>query len=170
ADKIHAQICELGYDAERNTFTQYYGSRALDASLLILPIIGFLPPDDPRIMGTVAAIERELMPDGLGMRYSAAAAYSPDGLPPGEGAFLACSFWLAWVYALMGRRADARALFERLLPLRNDVGLLSEEYDTQSKRLVGNFPQGFSHIALINAAVGIEQVASSAGLERKTAA
>src|SRR5581483_9698221 len=163
ASRIHAEICERGYDAARNTFTQSYGSRALDASLLILPIIGFLPPHDPRMVGTVAAIERDLIRDGLLMRYSTEDPDSPDGLPPGEGAFLACSFWLVWVYGMMGRGAEARALFERLVALRNDVGLLSEEYDPRTKRLVGNFPQAFSHMALVNAAVQLAAVPATAG-------
>ncbi len=171
ASRIHAEICERGYDAARNTFTQSYGSRALDASLLILPIIGFLPPHDPRMVGTVAAIERDLIRDGLLMRYSTEDPDSPDGLPPGEGAFLACSFWLVWVYGMMGRGAEARALFERLVALRNDVGLLSEEYDPRTKRLVGNFPQAFSHMALVNAAVQLAAVPATAGsLDQKAAA
>jgi GH15 family glucan-1,4-alpha-glucosidase len=153
ARRIHAEVCDRGYDATRNTFTQYYGSRALDASLVVLPMTGFLPIDDPRIVGTVAALERELMRDGLLMRYSTEDPESSDGLPPGEGAFLACSFALVCVYATMGRTAEARALFERLLALRNDVGLLSEEYDTSARRQVGNFPQALSHLALINAAL-----------------
>jgi GH15 family glucan-1,4-alpha-glucosidase len=155
ADRIHAEVCDRGYDATRQTFTQSYGSRALDASLLFLPLLGFLPANDPRVVGTVAAIERELMRDGLLLRYSTEDADSFDGLPPGEGAFLACSFWLVAVYAIMHRTTEARALFERLLALRNDVGLLSEEYDTKARRMVGNFPQGFSHLALVTAALRI---------------
>jgi GH15 family glucan-1,4-alpha-glucosidase len=168
ADRIHRQVCSQGYDPVRNTFTQSYGSRALDASLLTLPILGFLPPDDPRIAGTIAAVERELMVDGLLVRYSTEEAESPDGLPPGEGAFLACSFWLVGAYALANRSADARALFERLLALRNDVGLLSEEYDPRAGRMVGNFPQGFSHLAMINAALLVakaEQASARPGPE-----
>jgi len=152
ADTIHAQVCTRGYDTERGTFTQSYGSRALDASLLQIPIVGFLPANDPRVQGTVAAIERELMVDGFLLRYSTAEQDAVDGLPGDEGAFLACTFWLVSAYALMGRADAARSLFERLLALRNDVGLLSEEYDPRVGRLVGNFPQAFSHLTLITAA------------------
>jgi GH15 family glucan-1,4-alpha-glucosidase len=127
-----------------------YGSKELDASLLLLPAIGFLPPDDPRIVGTVAAIERDLVVDGLVLRYDT--AVSDDGIEGGEGVFIACSFWLADAYLMLGRRPEAEALFEKLLTLRNDVGLLSEEYAPASKRLVGNFPQAFSHLALVNTA------------------
>jgi GH15 family glucan-1,4-alpha-glucosidase len=161
ADTIHAQVCERGYDPERGTFTQSYGSKALDASLLQIPIVGFLPANDPRVQGTVAAIERELLVDGFLLRYSTEGEDAADGLPPGEGAFLACTFWLASVYALMGRAEEARALFERLLALRNDVGLLSEEYDPRAGRLVGNFPQAFSHLALISAAPQLAAVPSA---------
>lgn len=151
--EIHADICEHGFDAERNTFVQYYGGKSLDAALLLIPQVGFLPPDDPRVLGTVAAIERELMVDGLVRRYTA--DFIPDSE---EGAFLACSFWLADAYVLIGRVDDATALFERLLGLCNDVGLLSEEYDAKARRLVGNFPQGFSHIGLINTAFNLARV------------
>lgn len=147
---IHDDICRNGYDPDVGAFVQSYGSKALDASALLFPLVGFLPPDDPRVRGTVAAIERHLMVDGLVFRYDTSSG--SDGLPGGEGAFLACSFWLADNLVLQGRRDDARRLFERLLSLRNDVGLLSEEYDPHARRLVGNFPQGFSHIALINTA------------------
>ncbi len=153
-DALHAEICERAYDPQRKTFTQYYGSQALDASTLLIPIVGFLPADDPRISGTVAAVERELLKDGFVMRYTTDAS-GPDPLPPGEGAFLACSFWLVDNYVLAGRRAEARALFERLIALANDVGLLAEEYDPQSKRQVGNFPQAFSHVGLINSAFNL---------------
>jgi GH15 family glucan-1,4-alpha-glucosidase len=150
---IHQEVCRSGFDTVRNTFTQSYGSRQLDASLLMMPLVGFLRPDDERMVGTVAAIERELVRDGFVQRYPMDdETASVDGLPPGEGAFLACSFWLADNLALQGRYDDARALFERLLALRNDVGLLSEEYDTEAGRLVGNFPQAFSHVGLINTA------------------
>jgi GH15 family glucan-1,4-alpha-glucosidase len=154
ASEIHAEVCDRGFDRARNTFTQFYGSRQLDASLLMLPLVGFLPPDDARIAGTVHAIERELLSDGgYVQRYSMdEASESVDGLPPGEGAFLACSFWLADNYALLGRYDDARGLFERLLSLRNDLGLLSEEFDPGTRRLVGNFPQAFSHVGVINTA------------------
>jgi GH15 family glucan-1,4-alpha-glucosidase len=150
--RIHAEICDKGFDTERGTFTQSYGSGELDASLLLIPLVGFLPPDDPRVHGTVAAIERELTVDGLVLRYPVAEENSVDGLHGGEGAFLACSFWMVEALAMIGRRADARHLFERLLDLRNDVGLLSEEYDTRAGRLVGNFPQAFSHVPLVHAA------------------
>lgn len=147
---IHRDICKNAFDTEKEAFVQYYGGKALDASVLLMPVLGFLPPDDPRMISTVAAVERELMRDGFVQRYST--AETDDGLPEGEGAFLACSFWLADVYAMMGRFDDAEAMFERLLGLRNDLGLLSEEYDTLIGRQVGNFPQAFSHIGLINTA------------------
>ena len=148
--RIHAQVCDRGFDARRNTFVQAYGSSALDASLLIIPKVGFLPPGDPRVQGTLAAIEKALLRDGLVLRYDT--GMTDDGLPPGEGAFLACSFWLVDNYVLQERYDEARALFERLLALRNDVGLLAEEYDPVAKRQLGNFPQAFSHLALINSA------------------
>jgi GH15 family glucan-1,4-alpha-glucosidase len=152
-DEIHDEVCQHGFDARRNTFTQFYGSTSLDASLLMIPLVGFLPPDDARVLGTVRAIERELMRDGLLQRYPTDASMtSVDGLPPGEGAFLACTFWLADNYALLGRYRKARQIFERLLELRNDLGLLSEQYDREAGRLVGNFPQAFSHVGLINTA------------------
>jgi GH15 family glucan-1,4-alpha-glucosidase len=147
---IHADVCRRGYDEERKSFVQVYGKPQLDASLLLIPSVGFLPRDDQRVASTIAAIERELLVDGFVQRYDTKA--TADGLPPGEGMFLACSFWLADAYRLIGRDADAKALFERLLSLRNDVGLLSEEYDVPRGRLVGNFPQAFSHIALVNTA------------------
>lgn len=149
-DAIHAEICARAFNKEKNAFTQSYGSDALDAALLLMPVVGFLPGTDARVKATVEAIERELMPDGLVLRYDA--TKSPDGLPPGEGVFLACSFWMVSALKTIGRAGDAQALFEKLLALRNDVGLLSEEYDVKRKRLVGNFPQAFSHIALVNAA------------------
>ncbi len=151
-DAVHAEVCERGFDRARGTFTQSYGSRELDASTLLIPLVGFLPPDDPRVVGTVSAIERDLMRGGFVQRYSIDPGGASDGLPGPEGVFLACSFWLASCYALMGREADARGLFERLLALRNDVGLLSEEYDPAAKRLLGNFPQAFSHLALVGTA------------------
>ena len=151
-DEIRAEILEKGYDEERQTFTQYYGSSELDAALLMVPMVGFLPANDPRVRGTVAAIERELLQDGFVQRYTQIPGDTVDGLPAGEGAFLACTFWLADNYALMGRHEEAREVFERLLALRNDVGLLSEEYDPRARRLVGNFPQAFSHVPLIDTA------------------
>jgi GH15 family glucan-1,4-alpha-glucosidase len=153
--QIHEEVCSRGFDARKNSFVQYYGGQALDASLLMIPLVGFLPPTDPRVRGTVEAVERELMRDGFVQRYPT--TENVDGLPPGEGAFLACTFWLADNLALLGRTDDARAVFERLLALRNDVGLLSEEYDPQARRLVGNFPQAFSHIGLVNTAHNLTQ-------------
>jgi GH15 family glucan-1,4-alpha-glucosidase len=150
AKEIHEDVCRHGYDAELATFVQFYGAKEVDASLLLIPAIGFLPASDPRVRGTVEAIERNLLVDGFVHRYRT--HETDDGLPPGEGAFLACSFWLADAYYLLGREKDAEELFERLLGLCNDVGLLSEEYDAASGRLVGNFPQAFSHISLINTA------------------
>ncbi|WP_084958263.1 glycoside hydrolase family 15 protein [Thermoactinospora rubra] len=151
-ERIHQEICDKGFDTVRGTFTQSYGSSELDAALLLIPLVGFLPIDDPRVTGTVAAIERELMSDGFVLRYPVARDNDVDGLPGGEGAFLACSFWLAEVMAMQGRKDEACELFERLLALRNDVGLLAEEYDPRYGRLVGNFPQAFSHVPLIHAA------------------
>jgi GH15 family glucan-1,4-alpha-glucosidase len=147
------EVCEHGYDKELGTFTQAYGSKQLDANLLLLPCVGFLPVSDPRIARTVAAVERRLLVDGFVMRYSTHEV--EDALPPGEGAFLACSFWLVDVYLLQDRYDEAEALFQRLVGLCNDVGLLSEEYDPRAKRLVGNFPQAFSHLALINSAYNL---------------
>jgi GH15 family glucan-1,4-alpha-glucosidase len=149
--EIHDEVCREGYDAKRNTFTQYYGSTQLDAALLLIPMVGFLPPSDPRVVGTVEAVQRELVRDGFVMRYIPD-EHAADGLPPGEGAFLACSFWLVNALALIGRRSEAEDLFRRLLSLQNDVGLFSEEYDPLTKRLVGNFPQAFTHLALIASA------------------
>jgi GH15 family glucan-1,4-alpha-glucosidase len=149
-DAIHAQVCEEGFDVGRNTFVQSYGSTDLDASLLLIPQVGFLPADHPRVLGTIAAVERELLVDGLVLRYSTQTGV--DALPAGEGAFLPCSFWLADCFALTGRRAESEALFERLLSLRNDVGLFAEEYDPRSGRMLGNFPQALTHMALVNTA------------------
>jgi GH15 family glucan-1,4-alpha-glucosidase len=149
-DQIHADVCANGFDRKRNTFERAYGSKELDASLLLLPAVGFLKPDDPRVIGTINAIEKDLVVDGLVLRYDT--ELSDDGLPPGEGFFLACSFWLVDAYLMLGQRDKATALFERLLKLRNDVGLLSEEYDLRSNRQVGNFPQALSHLALVNSA------------------
>lgn len=154
-DEIHAEVCARGFDRARNSFVQAYGSTELDASLLLVPLVGFLPPDDPRVRGTVDAITRELVEDGLVVRYRSERA--SDGLPPGEGVFLPCSFWLADCLGLLGRHDEANRLFHRLLALRNDVGLLSEEYDPRARRLVGNFPQAFSHVALVNAARNLER-------------
>lgn len=151
-DRIHDEVCARGFHRERNTFTQAYGSGDLDAALLLVPLVGFLPGTDPRVLGTVEAIERDLTTDGFVHRYRTGGGSSVDGMPGSEGAFLACSFWLVDALCLANRRRDAEALFERLLAVRNDVGLLSEQYDTRARRLVGNFPQAFSHVALINSA------------------
>jgi GH15 family glucan-1,4-alpha-glucosidase len=157
--EIHEEVCREGYDADRRTFVQTYGSKQLDASLLMIPLVGFLPPDDERVHGTVDAIERELCEDGFVARYSMdEASAEVDGLPPGEGAFLPCTFWLADNLHLIGRRDEALRVFERLLALRNDLGLLSEEYDTETGRLVGNFPQAFTHVGLVNTAHNLSQV------------
>jgi GH15 family glucan-1,4-alpha-glucosidase len=155
-DRIHGDICENAYSPELNSFVQAYGSKLVDASVLLMPLVGFLPASDPRITGTVAAIEKRLLVDGFVLRYDSAA--TDDGLPEGEGAFLACSFWLADNYLLLGRQDDALRVFQRMLDLRNDVGLLSEEYDPVRKRQVGNFPQAFSHIALLSTAFNLGHV------------
>jgi len=152
-DEIHEEVCERGYDRERGTFTQYYGSKELDASVLNIPLVGFLPGTDERVTGTIDAISRDLGRDGFVSRYST--SDTDDGLPGDEGQFLACSFWLVSALALNGRVGEARALFDRLLALRNDLGLLSEEYDVRGQRQVGNFPQAFSHLTLIGAATAI---------------
>ncbi len=157
---IHDDVCRRGFDPSRNAFVQSYGSRDLDASLLMIPLVGFLPPDDPRVRGTVAAIERELVVDGFVRRYPTESGV--DGLPPGEGVFLACSFWMVDNLVLLGRSEDARRLYDRLLSLRNDVGLLAEQYDPRAKRLLGNFPQALSHIALVNSACNLSQGACPA--------
>jgi GH15 family glucan-1,4-alpha-glucosidase len=154
-DRVRAEIEDHGFDRGRNTFVQAYGSTEVDASLLVLPQVGFVAADDPRMLGTVAAIEQDLMPDGLVIRYRTEA--SADGLPPGEYPFLACSFWLVEQYAASGRHDDAVALMDRLLGLANDVGLLSEEYDVAGGRQAGNTPQALSHLALVRAADAIEQ-------------
>ena len=153
--EIHDDVCANGYDAGLESFVQSYGSKALDASLLLIPLVGFLPADDPRVKGTIRAIEKGLMAEGFVLRYrrqTSGKAGLVDGLPGGEGAFLPCTFWLADAYAQVGRRDEAVALFERLLSIRNDVGLLSEEYDPQARRMLGNFPQAFTHVALVNTA------------------
>ncbi|MGC4065258.1 MAG: glycoside hydrolase family 15 protein [Polyangiaceae bacterium] len=142
-DHIDAQVCEQGFDAQKGSFVQSYGSKELDASLLMVPLVGFLPPTDARVRGTLAAIEKELCVDGFVLRYDS--ERTADGLPPGEGAFLACSFWFADNLQMQGRTEEAREWFDRLLSIRNDVGLLAEEYDPVAKRFLGNFPQAFSH-------------------------
>ena len=154
ADEVRRAVLERGWNREVGAFTGAFGSDHLDASVLLLPLVGFLPAGDPRVVATVDAIRRELEVDGLVHRYRDAGG-GVDGLPPGEGAFLACSFWLVEVLALQGRRAEARDLFERLLALRNDVGLLAEEYDPVGRRQLGNFPQALSHLALVTAALAL---------------
>ena len=159
-DEIHAEVCERGYDPKRRTFTQYYGSTELDASVLNIPLVGFLPGADERVTGTIDAVVRELGRDGFVSRYST--AQTDDGLSGDEGQFLACSFWLVSALAMNGRVQEARTLFERLTGLANDLGLLAEEYDVGRQRLVGNFPQAFSHLTLVLAARAIS-TAESAG-------
>lgn len=164
-EEIHREVCEKGYDPERRTFTQYYGSKELDASVLNIPLVGFLPGTDERVGGTIDAVMRELGRDGFVSRYST--AETDDGLPGDEGQFLACSFWLVSALALNGRVAQARELFERLLGLANDLGLLAEEYDVARKRQVGNFPQAFSHLTLILAARAISLAEADPGTVRQ---
>jgi GH15 family glucan-1,4-alpha-glucosidase len=161
-DAVHGEVCARGFSQKKGSFVQSYGSDQLDAALLLMPLVGFLPGDDPRIRGTVEAIERELMPAGFVLRYDTGRVN--DGLPAGEGVFLACSFWMVSCLKCIGRSHDAKKLLERLLALRNDVGLLSEEYDIERKRLVGNFPQAFSHIALVNAAFYLD---GKAGMRKR---
>jgi GH15 family glucan-1,4-alpha-glucosidase len=153
ARRIHADICKKGVDPKRACFVQSYGSQQLDASLLLLPLVGFLPATDKRIKNTVREIEKRLIRKGLVCRYETQSGV--DGLPPGEGVFLACSFWLADNYTLMGRRAEAKRLFAKLKRLANDIGLYAEEYDVEDRRMLGNFPQAFSHVALINTAINL---------------
>jgi GH15 family glucan-1,4-alpha-glucosidase len=160
-DEIKAEVLEHGWSERKQAFAQFYGSDELDASILTMPLVGFLPPTDPRVVSTVEAVRRELTVDGLLLRYRTEGV---DGLPPGEGAFLPCSFWLVENLALQGRQEEARALFERLLTLRNDVGLLSEEYDPHGKRQLGNFPQAFTHLALVEAAIALEEKRSMRGM------
>jgi GH15 family glucan-1,4-alpha-glucosidase len=156
-DQVREEVLTQGYDADRNTFTQHYETTDVDASLLMLPLVGFVDGDDPRMLGTIEAVEQDLMRDGLLLRYRTQTGV--DGLSGDEHPFLACSFWLVSAYAAAGRLDDARALFDRLCALRNDVGLLSEEYDAQRHRMVGNFPQAFSHLALVQAAFNLREAA-----------
>jgi GH15 family glucan-1,4-alpha-glucosidase len=148
-DRVHRDVCTQGFNRQRNAFVQYYGSDTLDAALLMLPMVGFLPANDPRVVGTIEAIQRELVSGGLVLRYRTEAGV--DGLPPGEGVFLPCSFWLVDNLTLIGRHREARELFERLAGLCNDVGLIAEEYDPAAGRMLGNFPQAFTHVSLVNA-------------------
>ncbi|MGH9065589.1 MAG: glycoside hydrolase family 15 protein, partial [Acidimicrobiales bacterium] len=165
-EEIHDEVCTKGWNADRGSFTQYYGSDKLDASLLMIPLVGFLPPTDERVASTVGAIQRDLCEDGFALRYQTDPGGDVDGLSGHEGSFLACSFWLADALALMERRDEARALFERLLALRNDVGLLAEEYDAVAHRQVGNFPQAFSHVGLVNTACNLSHAAGPAEIRR----
>jgi GH15 family glucan-1,4-alpha-glucosidase len=149
-DDVHAEVCDKGWNPEVGSFTQYYGSQELDASTLMIPLVGFLPADDHRVIGTVEAVQRELMTDGFVLRYQNGSGV--DGLPGTEGAFLPCTFWLADCLTMLGRLDEARDILVRLLGLANDLGLMSEEYDTSTRRLVGNFPQAFTHVGLVNSA------------------
>lgn len=165
---IHSEVCQKGYDPARRSFTQYYGGAELDASLLMIPLVGFLPAGDERVRATVEAIERELCYDEFVLRYRTSELGHVDGLPAGEGVFLACTFWLADNYWLLGRQAEARRLFERLLTVCNDVGLLSEQYDPTTRRLLGNFPQAFSHVSLINTATTLSAAMDRPGLGKSS--
>ncbi len=165
-DQIHRQVCRRGFNKKKNAFTQYYGADAMDASILMLPLVGFLPAQDKRVLGTIEAVERDLLNDGFVMRYRPQEK-KVDGLPGSEGVFLPCSFWLADCYHLIGRKKEARMLFERLLDLRNDVGLLSEEYDPKAKRLLGNFPQAFTHVGLVNTAQVLSEKPNAAADQRQ---
>jgi len=166
ADQVHAEVCERGFDRELNSFVQAYGSKELDASLLLIALVGFLPPKDSRIRGTLQAIEKRLMIDGeFVLRYES--EHVGDGLPAGEGAFLACSFWLVDNYVLQGRDVEALKLFDRLLARCNDVGLIAEEFDPSSGRMLGNFPQAYSHVGLINCALNLSRAKGPA--ERRAA-
>jgi GH15 family glucan-1,4-alpha-glucosidase len=160
-DAIHDQVCARGYNSEVGAFTQAYGSKELDASLLRVPLVGFLPVDDPRVVSTVEAVQRHLVVDGFVARYDTSSGV--DGLPGGEGAFLPCTLWLVSCLALLGRVGEAREIFDRVVSVANDVGLLSEDYDTGRRRLVGNFPQAFSHVALVNAARHLAAASGAAG-------
>jgi GH15 family glucan-1,4-alpha-glucosidase len=165
-DQIHRQVCRRGFNKKKNAFTQHYGSDAMDASILMLPLVGFLPADDARVRGTIEAVERDLLWNGFVLRYRPE-ENNVDGLPGSEGVFLPCSFWLADCYHLTGRKKDARVLFEKLLDLRNDVGLLSEEYDPEAKRMLGNFPQAFTHVGLVNTAQVLSEAPGAAADARK---
>jgi GH15 family glucan-1,4-alpha-glucosidase len=166
--QIHREVCEQGFDQQLNSFTQSYGSKRLDASLLVIPLVGFLPPDDGRVVGTVAAIERELFREGFVYRYSQDdEAQSVDGLAPGEGAFLPCTFWFVDNLALQGRLDEAEEVFQRLLDLRSDLGLLAEEWDPATRRQLGNFPQAFTHVALVNSAFNLDRQEGASPMEQR---
>jgi GH15 family glucan-1,4-alpha-glucosidase len=160
AREIHDDVCTKGYDAAPGSFVQSYSSKWLDGSLLLIPTTGFLPPDDPRMVDTIRAVERRLVQEGLVMRHEP--GETKTGLAHGEGAFLACSFWLVDAMVMTGRAEEGQRLFDRQLTLRNDVGLLSEEYDADARRLVGNFPQAFSHVALVNSAFNLARASKPA--------
>jgi len=160
-DEVRDEVMAKGYDAERNTFTQHYDNREVDASLLVLPQVGFVAGDDPRMLGTIEAVEKDLLRDGLLLRYRTETGV--DGLPGDECPFVACSFWLVSAYALAGRLEDARRLMRHLVGLANDVGLLSEEYDVVHDRMAGNFPQAFSHLALVGAAMALRDAEAAVG-------
>jgi GH15 family glucan-1,4-alpha-glucosidase len=167
--EIHAEVCERGFDVELNSFTQWYGSKRLDASLLMIPLVGFLPADDARMIGTVAAIQQDLVRDGFVYRYSHdEEARGVDGLPPGEGAFLPCTFWLADNLALQGRLDEAEEIFQGLLDLRSELGLLAEEWDPDARRQLGNFPQAFTHVALVNTAFNLDRQAAVSPMTQRT--
>ena len=166
--QIHDEVCDRGFDTELNAFTQAYGSKELDASLLVIPLVGFLPADDPRVIGTVAAVQRDLVRDGFVYRYRTEEyEESVDGLPPGEGAFLPCTFWLADNLALQGRLDEAEEIFQSLLDLRTDLGLLAEEWDPEARRQLGNFPQAFTHVALVNTAINLDRQAGRSPTTRR---
>lgn len=167
-DEIHADVCKKAFDEKLNSFTQAYGSDVLDASVLLIPIVGFLPPDDPRVLGTIERIQCDLTRGGFVLRYPTHAKHNVDGVKGKEGAFIACTFWLVDALTLAGRRDQAREVFERALAIRNDVGLLSEEYDVKNQRLVGNFPQAFSHVGLVNSARNLVDERGPAESRRKT--
>jgi GH15 family glucan-1,4-alpha-glucosidase len=170
-DEIHAEVLARGYDEELGSFVQAYGSKRFDASLLTIPLFGFLPPDDPRVRGTLAAVRRELLVDGFVQRYRHDEEVEDvDGLPPGEGAFFLCSFWFVDNLVLLGELEEAEEMFERLLSLRNELGLLSEEYDPKLQRLVGNFPQAFSHIGLVNTALLLDKALQESAAKDPTIA
>jgi GH15 family glucan-1,4-alpha-glucosidase len=169
--RIHDEVCRHGFNRQKGAFTQFYGSSEVDASLLLLPMVGFLPHSDPRVAGTLSAIEHDLLRDGFLLRYAThSSSHEVDGLPPGEGVFLPCTFWLADNYALQGRHDEARATFARVLELTNDVGLLSEEYDPATGRLVGNFPQAFTHVALVNTARNLARAEGGPAADRRARA